>query len=329
MPDLAKEDLKQLVRSIVISQGNRFIKELLREHEIKIGTKKDDFLENLFSAIDREHLTQDMLEAWLSEVEGWGNQHIYFLERPDIDPDNVLELIENSEYSGLINKSDLVDFPDELELTSIQYDADSVTFSWHKGINYRSRAQSKDYSEEIDGDTYEFQAYLVRSKRTVLRFEWNFRKPYSTLFIQLPNSDSNHENAISIVMETLRELNFVENELAKIPLSTSVHGFRERPNEITSKANRLHAEGGYADLVTQLPEGGIESVEAIRNLARAVGREDFPNADGKFRLSNKVHEDLSCPLTLEIIGRESRVRIWVQCKRRDVYLLNDLIWEHC
>lgn len=68
-----KNDLKEAVRTIVLTQGNAFIKELLRKHKIQIGTKKADFYKNLRGAIDSGTLTRPMIEEWLSEVEGWGN----------------------------------------------------------------------------------------------------------------------------------------------------------------------------------------------------------------------------------------------------------------
>ncbi|MDR6903628.1 hypothetical protein J2W52_005261 [Rhizobium miluonense] len=37
-----KQRLKDAVRSIIVTQGNEFIKELLRKHKIQIGTKKAD-----------------------------------------------------------------------------------------------------------------------------------------------------------------------------------------------------------------------------------------------------------------------------------------------
>jgi hypothetical protein len=43
--------LKRLVGGIVRAQGNRFIKELLRELDLRIGTNKPEFEANLISAI--------------------------------------------------------------------------------------------------------------------------------------------------------------------------------------------------------------------------------------------------------------------------------------
>ena len=49
---LEKSRLKEAVRSVILTQGNEFIKELLRKHNIQMGTKKADFSKNLLTAID-------------------------------------------------------------------------------------------------------------------------------------------------------------------------------------------------------------------------------------------------------------------------------------
>ncbi|MDP9178245.1 MAG: hypothetical protein M3O61_11250 [Gemmatimonadota bacterium] len=54
------------------AQGNRFIKELLREKDIRIGTNKDDFELNLTHAIESGKLGVDDVERWILEREGPG-----------------------------------------------------------------------------------------------------------------------------------------------------------------------------------------------------------------------------------------------------------------
>src|ERR1700704_3158219 len=70
-------DLKRLTAGIIRAQGNRFIKELLRDKDIRIGVTKDDFERNLNEAIENGNLRLDDVAEWLKSVEGWGNQHVY------------------------------------------------------------------------------------------------------------------------------------------------------------------------------------------------------------------------------------------------------------
>lgn len=69
--------LKRLTAGIIRDQGNRFIKELLRDNHIRIGTTKDDFEANLNAAIESSALKLEDVATWLKSVEGWGYQHVY------------------------------------------------------------------------------------------------------------------------------------------------------------------------------------------------------------------------------------------------------------
>jgi hypothetical protein len=52
MARLTKQQLEEQLLQIVLAQGNRFIKDLLRQKQIRIGTTKEDFRDNLTQAID-------------------------------------------------------------------------------------------------------------------------------------------------------------------------------------------------------------------------------------------------------------------------------------
>ena len=60
--------------------------ELLCDNGLPIGATKKDFQANINKAIDEDHLTRAMIEEWLKEVEGWGNQHLYLYQPPEVDP---------------------------------------------------------------------------------------------------------------------------------------------------------------------------------------------------------------------------------------------------
>ena len=100
-----------------------FIKELLRKHKIQIGTKKADFSRNLLGAIDAGTLTRPMIEEWLSEVEGWGNQHIYLFQPPNISFAEIKAKLAASNYAGLVGTAVSYTFPEELELSAISLTA--------------------------------------------------------------------------------------------------------------------------------------------------------------------------------------------------------------
>ncbi|MBX9663023.1 MULTISPECIES: hypothetical protein [Sphingomonadaceae] len=119
---LSKAQLKELARKVVVAQGNTFIKELLRNSGAKIGTTKNDFSNNLDAAIDADLISQNMLEAWLAEVEGWGDQHLYLVEPPQIDAATLADSIAASPHAGALNSATSLEFPDALELKHIDLD---------------------------------------------------------------------------------------------------------------------------------------------------------------------------------------------------------------
>ncbi|HET6840561.1 MAG TPA: hypothetical protein VFK06_02590 [Candidatus Angelobacter sp.] len=77
-----KDRARQLVRTVVLTQGNIFIRELLRRKRIPIGITKQNFEANLLEAISVGDLQLVDLIEWLDEVEGWGDQHVYLYHIP-------------------------------------------------------------------------------------------------------------------------------------------------------------------------------------------------------------------------------------------------------
>jgi hypothetical protein len=68
---------RKLIRSVVLAQGNIFIRELLRRKKLPVGVRKEEFEVNLLKAINNGELSLADVTDWLEEVEGWGDQHVY------------------------------------------------------------------------------------------------------------------------------------------------------------------------------------------------------------------------------------------------------------
>lgn len=332
MPRSSQQDdtdrLKALAKTIVLSQGNQFIKELLRRHEIKIGTNKTDFLKNLNEAIDEGRLTQGDFEEWLDEVEGWGNQHVYFFATPPSKSRaEIVRLVEASASRALLNVGRSHTFPEILTLTAINVDGTGVSFSWHRGTVTADRVEAMDKpTEDIDGDTYEFRAYRQRSNRAVMRFVWQFDLPYSAVFLQIPNEGHDHVDALGLVHEQLRVTGLALRPLARVPLSNAAKRLGTSARA-SAKSQTMHTHGGYVALVATLETGGIEEVEAVNEARRGVNADAFASADGRYRLGKNEHPTLSKDVNFEVFGGTSRVRIWVNCKKDDVYYVTNLLWE--
>src|SRR5688500_7335875 len=121
-PEIA--DLKRLAQGIMRAQGNRFIKELLRAKKIRIGANKDDFERGLTEAIESGQLTLEDVQAWLDEVEGWGNQHVYLFNisstlRRELTVPKIRQKVSDARLDAIWNAPTVLAFPDQPTLTSI------------------------------------------------------------------------------------------------------------------------------------------------------------------------------------------------------------------
>jgi hypothetical protein len=324
---LGKSQLKKKVAQIVLAQGNVFIKDLLRSNKASIGNTKADFAENLAAAIDAGVLTQEVIETWLAEIEGWGNQHVYLFEPPTISRTKVRPTIEASKHAKLLDHKISYEFPDALALSTINFSGDHVSIAWHRSRGGWERAKSKDFQRDEGPDRFEYRAFRERFDRSVVRFEWRLGDPYCAIMVQLPNEDEEHEQALTRVWQDLGEVGLTRSPLNKIQLSPAFKRF-SLTKEATVKSTRFTTHGGHVDLVATLSEGGIDDVEAVRNVRRGVEDASFATADGMFSFSAEKYEQLSRTIKMEGYGSESRLRIWVQCKREDVYTVLSVIWKN-
>jgi hypothetical protein len=131
-------DLKRLAAGIIRTQGNRFIKELLRAKRIRIGVNKDDFERNLTDAIESGELRLDEVEDWLAAVEGWGNQHVYLYNissalQVALTEDKIHDRVRAAGLEGVWGGATVLEFPDEPKLTSISF-TDSVLSARVAGV---------------------------------------------------------------------------------------------------------------------------------------------------------------------------------------------------
>lgn len=325
---LEKNQLKEAVRSVILTQGNEFIKELLRRHKIQIGTKKADFSKNLLAAIDAGTLTRPMIEEWLSEVEGWGNQHIYLFRPPQIGTGEIKAKLGASNYAELIGTAVSYVFPAELELSAISLAADHLAISWHKGTDGWERTPSKDFQQvDDDGELYKYNAYRQRFDRAAVRFAWRFADPYCAVMIQLPIEGDTHVDVHTLVRNDLKHIGIFEDDPVRIPLSEAFKAMTLKQDTVV-QSTRMMTDGGHVDVVATLSEGGIGDVQALREARRGVDDKSFAGTDGMFNFLPDQHPGLSRNVKVQGYGLESRVRIWVQCKREDVYQVLGVIWAN-
>lgn len=324
-----KRDLKEAVRTIVLTQGNAFIKELLRKHKIQIGTNKADFSKNLHAAIDEGTLTRPMIEEWLSEVEGWGNQHIYLFEPPKLAIGEIKDKLAGSNFAELIGTAVSYAFPEKLKLSAIALAADHLSIAWHKGTGGWERTPSKDFqrADDDDGEVYKYNAYRERFDRAVVRFAWRFADAYCAVMIQVPIEGDSHRDVHALIRNDLKHIGIFENDPIRIPLSEAFKAMTLKQDTVV-QSTRMMTDGGHLDVVSTLSEGGIAAVRALREARRGVDDKSFAGTDGMFHFLQDKHSGLSRSVKVQGYGLESRVRVWVQCKREDVYQVLGVIWAN-
>jgi hypothetical protein len=320
--DLNKAQLKDKVRAIVLLQGNDFIKELLRQNGVKIGTTKNDFAKNIAEAIDSEALTQAKIEAWLDEIEGWGNQHIYLFETPEIEAAALSGIFAASEYAVLVGAAQSYNFPANLELSSVLLDGNSLSLVWHLGKEGWDRAKAKDFVQDDGLEQYRYEAYRRRMDRSVVRFEWRFSDPHCAILIHR-NKDIDHAAAMTVVWTALKALSIIEAPRTRLALTQAV---KSASKEKGTKSTRLEADGGFVDLVSTLEDGGIDKVAAVRHARHAMNDDEFTRAQGIFALGEE--EELAQAISVQVYGSEGRIRLWAQCKRDDVHKVVAYLMKH-
>lgn len=320
--NLTKTQLKDKVRAIVLMQGNSFIKELLRHNGVKIGNTKNDFAKNIAEAIDAEVLTQAKIEAWLDEIEGWGNQHIYLFVAPQIEVAALDGILTNSIYAPLVGAAQSYNFPSDLELSNILLDGNSLSLIWHLGKEGWDRAKAKDFLQEEGLEEYRYEAYRRRIDRSVVRFEWRFADPHCAILVHR-NKDIDHDVAIAVVWSALQALTIAAAPCARLTLTQAV---KSASKEKGTKSARLGADGGFVDLVSTLEDGGIDKVAAVRHTRNAINDDEFTRAQGIFALGET--EKLAQPISVQVYGSEGRIRLWAQCKRDDVHAVIAYLMTH-
>lgn len=321
---LTKPELKELAQKVIVAQGNSFIKELLRSCGAKIGATKEDFAANLNVAIEDDVLSQEVLEKWLAEIEGWGDQHLYLLKSPEVDPNAIADSVAKSPYADALNAIASLDFPDKLQLKHIALDAIGLSMVWHQRKEGWNRWRPKDFVQDEGLERYRFDAYRQRFDRSVVRYEWRFNEPYSAVLIHR-NTDINHGEVLAEIRAALRVLGFPDHPFSRISLSQAVKIAANQDKGMHS--TRFELDSGYVEVASTLPEGGIESVEPVRLVLQSVDTSQFDRAQGMLHFAAEEH-GISRRVAVQVFGSEGRLRIWAQCKREDVFQLLKLLWGY-
>jgi len=324
---------RRMVKTVVLAQGNIFIRELLRDKKLPIGANKEEFEINLLGAIDTGELTLGDLTSWLEKVEGWGDQHVYLYHLQELPAADSFWSVENlkrrlpKDDLKLWNASSLV-FPDDWDLTGISYDGISLCYIWHKRLTTLLRKPKQDRRERIDGDWYQFRAHLERPDRAVVRFVLRRDTGIAAVFMQIPAEGNAHKEALARVRGATKPL--VEwSKLTEFSASDAIKNLdqaalnNDPAARVKQKKTRLADAGDYVEFATDSETGGFG--QAVRSVRRAVTPSDFTGNVGVFLYSASARAPSDPPVRIEISGQERRIRLWAQLKADEVWRILDLL----
>jgi hypothetical protein len=328
--------LIRLVRGIVLAQGNVFIKELLRERGIRIGATKGDFENNMIAAIRTGELQRGHIEAWLSEVEGWGNQHVYIYRIPRdmraslLDAEALERRVIGAGFQGQWKADTSLEYPPERTLTRINFADGQLSFVWHQGREFAIRKTDRDYREEIDGDVYEFRAYRIRSERAVTRF---VARPYdniAAIFVQAPRDEEEHDSAISDVKTVVSRV-ITYDELQELAIASAIKKLDAASLDsptIVARTTRLSSAGAYVEFASTSANLGYQDIGPVREVRQAVRPRSFVGLNGSFMLPCADRNGDTRSVRAQLYGEQRRVKLAHRMTANEVWSIIQLVKEN-
>jgi hypothetical protein len=292
-------DLKRLAAGIIRAQGNRFVKELLRTKNIRIGTNKDDFERGLTEAIESGALTLADVDRWLREVEGWGNQHVYLYNisstlRRELTLPKIRRKVSDARLDALWDAPTVLAFPDQPQLTSISFNDSVLRLIWQETSPGWVPVPEKNYLEEEGLDVYEYRAFRKVEWRAITRFEAHAGSGLAALFIANPIQGDEHKAAIveaKRVIDLLMPLQLLERGQCNIPIVSRNIDQKNMPTNkvpnpgVRAQKSRLGSGGAYVEFAANSSDKAYweePAIQSVRDSVRAQQLAVFHGVEGVF-----------------------------------------------
>jgi hypothetical protein len=331
--DWTEATIDQLI-DLVLLQGNRFIRELLRSKNLRLGTNKEQFGAHLREAIADGQVTRSDLEAWLADVEGWGNQHVYVFDVPD----GVADALRRSdEFVGRLAAAGLAEFIDaeipldpgeELALATIRHADAGVSFLWVRGSAALVRRKDLDFEEERHGDEIEFHAYERRWSRVAARFEWRFGSGLAAVLIARREERDYAEQrdlVLGVVDSAIIERrDWPQLDIARV-ITQLVSAGLDAAEAGAEQAVRVNVTvfqsvAATIRLAAASEAGSYQDDAAVRDVRRAVDPARFSGGSGDCFLTPTGSPEVERrELHLRLYGREARVLLWGKMTAEEVW----------
>jgi hypothetical protein len=330
-----RAEARKLVKTVVIAQGNIFIRELLRAKKLPMGATKETFETNLLEAIDGGKLTLADIKEWLAEVEGWGDQHIYLFHLTEKivslphwkSPEAVRNCLPETDRK--LWKADSLEFPEQWNLTSISFESDVLTYVWHERYTTLLPRPKMDRREKISGDWYRFKANLERPDRAVMRFVLHLKKRVAALFMQIPAEGEAHQNAKAMVRKAIEPLmpwdalgNFDASSVIK---NLDQMALNDPAVKVKPHKSRLSAANNYVEFASTSQRGVYTTSLPVLSVRKAVKPANFLGDAGVFFYDALTPTQQTRPVQIEVSGKERRIKVRAQLAGKEIWDILDLL----
>ena len=323
---------KALAHDVVLAQGNVFIRELLRENGIRLGTTKADFARNLDEAINDKRLSLATLEAWVHSVEGWGFQYVYLWEPSDSlagsaqwdDVSAVRSAAERTGFGAVWNAVTAQAFPQTMTLTRVSYENARLLFEWHEATSEWVRDPVQDYDAVIDDDNYKFHAFRERRERSVMRFEFRPRMRIAAAFVSVAATSEFHAQALATMRTTVEPLvpavNLIPFNVGRaIPILDEA---QLRPEtDFRTFATRLSGQGAYVEFGSTVTGHGYREVDTIRDVRLAVRPGSVVGNTATILFNPQGRTGKEREVRVQFYGNDGRIWIRAQMNADQVWTL--------
>ena len=330
-------NLKRLAAGIIRVQGNRFIKELLRERNIRIGVNKDDFERNLTQAIETGKLGLEDVDKWLRLVEGWGDQHVYLYNitstlRRDLTKPKIRQRVREAGLEKVWEGATVLAFPDEPTLTSISFTGSVLRLVWQEASPGWTPVPEKNYKKDEGLDTFEYRAWRKIEQRAITRFEAHLDRELAGLFIADPIQGEEHKKAFAEarrVIDQLMDFAALERGQIDVPVVSKNLDQKNVPTNLTPNPNvkahksRLTSGGAYVEFAASSRDKAYWEEAAIMNVRKAVKTQQLPafqGSDGVFIFQAGL-DGLDRPLRVQLYAGGNRIRLWAQMDADEVWTI--------
>lgn len=327
--------LKRLAAGIIRAQGNRFVKDLLRANQIRIGTNKDEFEANLNAAIENGDLTLKDVSSWLHSVEGWGNQHVYLYSlsaamQKDLTMEKIQQRVRATKLDSFWNGETTLAFPDRSSLTSISFNDGVLRLIWQESSPSWTPETGKNYQKQEGLDLYEYRAYRQEERRAITRFEVRVSERIAGLFIPGPIQGPEHKKAKEEALNVIGQLmNRADLDQGLMQIGRVSRNFDQdnipnntgAPTMVKTQRSKLISGGSSIEFAADSPDKAYWEEAAVGNVRVSVKGPQlraFPGGDGVFVLQ-AGYFNLTRPLRIQLYASDNRIRLWAQMDVSEVW----------